>query len=77
MSFNLGGWNRLPFNRGSIEEIRLEVIFDSGLGMEGDDIIVDDALSIAFDSSLDYDHYERIAQPKLYHRSRWTMDVYF
>ena len=53
MSFNLGGWNRLPFNRGSIEEIRLEVIFDSGLGMEGDDIIVDDALSIAFDSSLD------------------------
>ena len=53
MSFNRGGFNRLPFNRGPVESIFLEIEFGARFDLDSSGIVVDDTASIDFTMSAD------------------------
>lgn len=53
MSFNTGGFNRLPFNRSPVQPVAIEVEFNVGLDLDIIEIIVDDTASVEFDSGTE------------------------
>lgn len=53
MSFNTGRFNRVPFNRPSVQPLPIEMDLSVGLDLDVDGIVIDDSLQVEFGFGAD------------------------